>query len=73
MSTGHDATALETSPRTYSRDELRHSEDDMLECAACGIVIDPGTQLVYLVGAKEGFHFYHQGQCANAALAEVAP
>jgi hypothetical protein len=58
--------------RVYRAEDLRDSQDDMLQCSHCGIVIDPGSGLVYLVGMKEGFHFYHQGQCADTALAEAS-
>lgn len=63
---GRDRAAL--TGRSYSRDELEFSQDDMLECAECGIVIDPGGEMTYLVGTKEGFFFYHPGRCADVAL-----
>jgi hypothetical protein len=51
-----------------TRDELQSSQDDMLYCAHCRIAIDPGLgAMTYLVGAKEGFLFYHAGACTEAA------
>lgn len=58
---------------SYTTDDLQHSDDDMIVCAHCCIAIMPATDTtVYLVGAREGFHFFHAGSCAKAALAEAA-
>lgn len=52
----------------YTRTDLAESID-VLYCAGCGVMIDPGQGLMrYLVGLKEGFFFYHEGRCADAAL-----
>jgi hypothetical protein len=53
-------------------EELERSQDDGLSCESCGILIDPGYgEMTYLVGAKEGFLFYHAGDCAQQALREL--
>jgi hypothetical protein len=52
---------------SYSADDLRDSVDDVLYCDECRIAIDPGSPLRYLVRIKEGFAFYHEGECAETA------
>jgi hypothetical protein len=48
------------------------SDDGMVTCDGCGIVIDPGYEhMTYLVGLKEGIFLYHAGQCATRALMEA--
>ncbi len=57
---------------SYSRDDLAHSQDGMIACGYCAIVIDPGYgEMVYLVGLKEGFSFYHLGTCSQGALRDA--
>jgi hypothetical protein len=57
--------------KTYTHDDIRHSTDDFLTCERCGIDLMPGEPMTYFVGAKEGFHFYHEGACADAMRREV--
>jgi hypothetical protein len=56
---------------TYTRTDLQESTDDTLTCARCRIALMPGEPMIYFVGAKEGFHFYHEGACADAMRREV--
>lgn len=57
--------------RTYTRTDVSESTDDFLAFACCMIAIMPDTPMTYFVGLKEGFHFYHEGACADAARREV--
>jgi len=57
--------------KTYTRTDVHESTDDMLTYATCGVDIVPDSPMIYFVGLKEGFHFHHEGVCADAARREV--
>jgi hypothetical protein len=49
-----------------TRSHLDTTSEDTLTCAHCGVALMPAEPLLYLLGAKEGFVFFHAtGACAE--------